>query len=96
MTNSTRDESLDLWILKTLESGSASEVEAARWIRSIDTVQFKSEILSEALEALAGKGLIESHWGFSNNSSRVRYYGLTAAGLQHLSTLQPHPRSTSL
>ena len=91
MTNPTRDASLDFWILKTLEFGSANEDELARWIRHIDTLQFESQLLSNALEALAREELIESHRGLSNGSR----YRLTAVGLQRLSTLRAPARSPS-
>ena len=91
----TRDATLDFWILKTLEFGSANEDEVARWIRHIDTIQFESQVLSNALEALAAEGLIESHLGLSNGS-RARSYRLTAVGLQHLPTLDAPDRPASL
>ena len=79
---------LDMVILKALETGSLHGYAVAEWIhgRSHDVLQVDEGALYPALHRLELRGLLASEWGASENNRRAKFYRLTAAGRKHLQT----------
>ena len=77
---------LDLLILKALESGPLHGYAVAEWIhrRSHDVLQVDEGALYPALHRLELRGLLSAEWGASDNNRRAKFYGLTMAGQKHL------------
>lgn len=77
---------LDLLVLKTLQSGPTHGWEIAQRIQllSEDVLQVNQGSLYPALHRLEDKGLIAAEWGASENNRRAKYYKLTAAGRKQL------------
>ena len=77
---------LDLLVLKTLQSGPTHGWEIAQRIQllSEDGLQVNQGSLYPALHRLEDKGLIAAEWGASENNRRAKYYKLTAAGRKQL------------
>jgi PadR family transcriptional regulator PadR len=77
---------LDLLVLKTLQSGSTHGWEIAQRIQllSENVLQVNQGSLYPALHRLEDKGLIASEWGASENNRRAKYYKLTLAGRRQL------------
>ncbi len=79
---------LDLLVLKTLQSGPTHGWEIAQRIQllSEDVLQVNQGSLYPALHRLEDRGLIASEWGASDNNRKAKYYKLTAAGRRQLQT----------
>jgi transcriptional regulator len=77
---------LDMLILKALESGSLHGYAVAEWIhaRSHDVLQVDEGALYPALHRLELRGLLSAEWGASENNRRAKFYRLTGPGRQHL------------
>lgn len=77
---------LDMLILKTLESGPLHGYAVAEWIhgRSHDVLQVDEGALYPALHRLELRGLLIAEWGASENNRRAKFYRLTPAGRRHL------------
>jgi transcriptional regulator len=77
---------LDMLILKALESSPLHGYAVAEWIhgRSHDVLQVDEGALYPALHRLELRGLLIADWGASENNRRAKFYRLTAAGRKHL------------
>lgn len=77
---------LDMLVLKALESGPLHGYAVAEWIhgRSHDVLQVDEGALYPALHRLELRGLLAAEWGASENNRRAKFYRLTAAGRKHL------------
>jgi len=78
---------LDLLILRTLQSGQALHGWAmSERIQQIseDVLQVNQGSLYPALHRLEHKGWIKAEWGISELGRRARFYRLTAAGRKQL------------
>ena len=77
---------LDLLVLKTLQTGPAHGWDIAQRIQQVseDVLQVNQGSLYPALHRLEDRGLIASEWGASENNRRAKYYKLTAAGRRQL------------
>lgn len=77
---------LDMLILKALESGPMHGYAVAEWIhgRSHAVLQVDEGALYPALHRLELRGLLSAEWGASENNRRARFYQLAAAGRKHL------------
>ena len=78
---------LDLLILRTLQSGPAHGHAIARIIErgSSDVLQVEQGSLYPALHRLIKRGWITGEEGLSENNRRAKYYRLTAKGRRQLS-----------
>lgn len=81
-------ESLDLLILRALTWGPKHGYAIAEWIEESTMAELLVEegTLYPALYRLAARGWVDSAWGKSENGRRARFYALTDAGREHLST----------
>jgi PadR family transcriptional regulator, regulatory protein PadR len=77
---------LDLLILKTLQTGPAHGWDIAQHIRraSREALSVNQGSLYPALHRLEAQGRIASEWGASDNNRRAKFYRLTAAGRRRL------------
>lgn len=77
---------VDLLILKALESGPRHGYAVAEWIGAVTdgTLLVEEGTLYPALHRLERKRLIEAEWGRSENRRRAKFYRLTAAGRERL------------
>ena len=77
---------LDLLVLKTLQSGPTHGWDIAQRIQQVseDVLQVNQGSLYPALHRLEGQGWITSEWGASENNRRAKFYRLTAAGRKQL------------
>jgi transcriptional regulator len=77
---------LDLLILKTLQSGRAHGWDVAQRIRQVsgEALHVKQGSLYPALHRLEAQGSIGSEWDVSDNNRRAKFYKLTAAGRRRL------------
>jgi PadR family transcriptional regulator PadR len=77
---------LDLLILKSLDTGRLHGLGVARRIAQITagTFEVKPGSLFPALHRLQQRGWLASEWGESENRRRARYYRLTARGRRQL------------
>jgi transcriptional regulator len=77
---------LDVLILRTLQSTPTHGYGVSRWIRERTggVLAVQDAALYKALRRLEGRGWVEAEWGVSENNRRARYYRLTAAGRRHL------------
>jgi len=77
---------LDLLVLKTLQSGPTHGWDIAQRIRQVsrDVLQINQGSLYPALHRLEAQGWIASEWGESVNNRRAKFYKLTAAGRKQL------------
>jgi transcriptional regulator len=78
---------LDLLILRTLQSGDALHGWAiSERIRQIseNVLQANQGSLYPALHRLEHQGWIKAEWGISEQGRRARFYGLTASGRKQL------------
>jgi len=73
---------LDMLILKTLESGASHGWGISQRIQAIskDVLQVNQGSLYPALHRLEEQGWIRSEWGTSENNRRAKYYALTGSG----------------
>lgn len=79
---------LDLLVLKTLQSGPTHGWDISQRIQQIseDVLQVNQGSLYPALHRLEAQGWITSEWGPSENNRRAKFYKLTAAGRRQLQT----------
>jgi transcriptional regulator len=79
---------LDLLVLKTLQSGPTHGWDISQRIQQIseDVLQVNQGSLYPALHRLEAQGWIASEWGPSENNRRAKFYKLTAAGRRQLQT----------
>ena len=77
---------LDLLILRTLQSGSMHGWAISERIRDVSraTLQIPQGSLYPALHRLEHRGWIEAEWAVSELGRRAKYYQLTAAGRRQL------------
>ena len=77
---------LDLLILKSLNTGELHGLGASRRIDQITrgTFKVKPGSLFPALHRLEEAGWLKSSWGESDNNRRAKYYRLTKAGQRQL------------
>ena len=77
---------LDLLVLKTLQSGPTHGWDIAQRIQQVsrDALQVNQGSLYPALHRLEAQGWIASEWGESVNNRRAKFYKLTAAGRKQL------------
>jgi PadR family transcriptional regulator PadR len=77
---------LDLLVLKTLQSGATHGWDIAQRIQQIsqDVLRVGQGSLYPALHRLEERGWISSEWGASENNRRAKFYTLTAAGRKQL------------
>jgi PadR family transcriptional regulator PadR len=77
---------LDLLVLKTLQSGPTHGWDIAQRIQQVsrDVLQINQGSLYPALHRLEAQGWIGSEWGESVNNRRAKFYKLTAAGRKQL------------
>ena len=77
---------LDLLILKTLQTGRMHGWDVAQRIRQVseDVLSVNQGSLYPALHRLEAQGRIASEWDVSDNNRRARFYKLTAGGRRQL------------
>jgi PadR family transcriptional regulator PadR len=77
---------LDLLVLKTLQSGPTHGWDIAQRIQQVsqDVLRVGQGSLYPALHRLEAQGWIGSEWGASDNNRKAKFYKLTAAGRKHL------------
>lgn len=77
---------LDLLILKALDSGPRHGYGVVRWIadRTTNELQVDDGALYTALHRLEQRGLLSSKWGMSEAQRRAKFYALTKKGLRQL------------
>jgi transcriptional regulator len=81
---------LDLLILKTLESGPLHGYGIARSIetKTEQALQIEEGSLYPSLYRMTNRGWIEFEWGLSDNNRRIKSYRLTAQGRKRLQSEQ--------
>ena len=79
---------LDLLILRTLLFGKEHGQGIARAIQSMsgDELLVDHGSLYPALQRLEAKGWLAGEWGASSNNRKARFYRLTPAGREHLTS----------
>jgi PadR family transcriptional regulator PadR len=77
---------LDLLILRTVESGPKHGYAVGRWIRerSSGVLDVEEGALYPALHRLEKRGLLESEWGQTETGRRAKFYRLSARGRARL------------
>jgi PadR family transcriptional regulator PadR len=77
---------LDLLILKTLQTGPTHGWDIAQRIRQVsgEILSVNQGSLYPALHRLEAQGRIASEWGASDNNRQAKFYKLTAAGRRQL------------
>ena len=77
---------LDLLVLKTLQSGPTHGWDIAQRIQSVsrDVLRVGQGSLYPALHRLDDRGWIDSEWGASDNNRQAKFYRLTRTGLRQL------------
>jgi PadR family transcriptional regulator, regulatory protein PadR len=77
---------LDLLVLKTLQSGPTHGWDIAQRIQQVSQgiLRVGQGSLYPALHRLEAQGWIASEWGASENNRRAKFYKLTAAGRKQL------------
>ena len=79
---------VDVLILRTLSWQSMHGYGIARWIsdRSDGALSVEDAALYQALHRLERQGLVESEWRTTEKNHRGKYYTLTSAGRQRLTS----------
>jgi len=79
---------LDLLVLKTLQSGPTHGWDIAQRIQQLsrDVLKVNQGSLYPALHRLEAQGLVASEWGDSENNRRAKFYKLTPSGRKQLAT----------
>ncbi|HEX8337931.1 MAG TPA: PadR family transcriptional regulator [Pyrinomonadaceae bacterium] len=77
---------LDLLILKTLQTGPAHGWDIAQRIHqvSLEIISVNQGSLYPALHRLEAQEWITAEWGVSDNNRQAKFYKLTAAGRRRL------------
>ena len=80
---------LDMLIMKSLTRGPLHGYDVAERIyqASDDVLRVEEGALYQALHRLELRGLLDSHWGLSDNNRRAKFYRLTAEGRSHLESV---------
>jgi len=83
---------LDMLILKTLESGASHGWGISQRIQEIsdEVLQVNQGSLYPALHRLEQQGWIQAEWGTSKNNRRAKYYSLTGGGETQLAEETEH------
>ncbi len=83
---------LDMLILKTLESGASHGWGISQCIQEIsdEVLQVNQGSLYPALHRLEQQGWIQAEWGTSKNNRRAKYYSLTGSGETQLAEETEH------
>jgi len=79
---------LDILILRTLEAAPLHGYAVGKALRdrSGGVLAIEEGALYPALHRLEGRGLLESEWGRTDTGRRAKFYRMTGAGSEHLST----------
>ncbi len=77
---------LDMLILKSLQSGARHGYDITRWIQaaSEDVLTVEDGSLYPALHRIERQGWITSEWGPSESNRRAKFYTLTRSGRAQL------------
>jgi PadR family transcriptional regulator, regulatory protein PadR len=77
---------LDVLVLRALTWGAMHGFEIFAWIedQSGEPMELDDSAIYHALYRMEARGLVEAHWGVTENGRRARYYEATAAGKAHL------------
>jgi PadR family transcriptional regulator PadR len=77
---------LDMLVLKVIDGGVMHGFEVADRIHQIsdEVLRVEEGALYPALHRLEVRGWLASHWGFSSNNRRAKYYRLTSLGKRQL------------
>lgn len=83
---------LDVLALKALSWQPMHGFEMTRWLenRSGRRLALEDAALYQALYRMEKRGLVEAEWGKTEEGRRARYYRLTRAGRQHLTSETAH------
>jgi len=78
---------LEMLVLKAVNRGPLHGYAIAEWIHQTSQQLLKVEegALYPALHRLELRGLLEAHWGASENNRRAKFYQLTTEGKKKLS-----------
>ena len=79
---------LDVLILKALQSGPSHGYALSGWIRQITggVLEIEDGALYTALHRMAKRKWLSAEWGVSETNRRVKTYSLTSAGREQLET----------
>jgi len=79
---------LDVLILKGLQTGSRHGYALSAWIRETTegVLQIEDGALYTALHRMEKRNWLSAEWGLSDTNRRVKTYSLTAAGREQLET----------
>ena len=79
---------LDLLVLKALETGPQHGYAVARWVRETTegAIEVEDGALYTSLHRMERRGWLEPTWGLSENNRKAKYYALTRAGRRELAT----------
>src|SRR5690349_4989112 len=88
---------LDLLILKTLRMGALHGWGISKLVRQLssDVLQINQGSLYPALYRLEERKLIEAEWGISPEGRKAKFYNLTTAGREALTTERNNWRAFS-
>jgi PadR family transcriptional regulator len=77
---------LDVLVLKALSWTAMHGLEITSWLeeRSGGELSFDDSAVYQALYRMEERGLVEAHWGVSDNNRKARYYRITSAGRSYL------------
>lgn len=77
---------VDLLILRALQSGPSHGYSVSRWVRdrTDGVLTIEDAALYQALHRLEARRWIDAEWGVSDNNRRARYYALTPQGREQL------------
>jgi PadR family transcriptional regulator, regulatory protein PadR len=77
---------LDVLVLKALSWTPMHGYEVTRWLeaQSAGRLGVEDSALYQAFYRLEERGLVEAHWGVTENNRKARYYSITRAGRAHL------------
>ncbi|MGH7553167.1 MAG: PadR family transcriptional regulator [Longimicrobiales bacterium] len=77
---------LDLLVLKALQSGPQHGYGVAQWVRDVTdgSIAIEDGALYTSLHRMERRGWLEPRWGVSANNRKAKYYGLTSAGRRQL------------
>ena len=77
---------LDLLVLKALESEPRHGYGVAQWVREVTggTIAIEDGALYTSLHRMERKRWVRASWGLSENNRKAKYYALTASGRRQL------------
>jgi transcriptional regulator len=77
---------LDLLVLKALETEPQHGYAVARWVRETTdgAIEVDDGALYTSLHRMERRGWLEPTWGLSENNRKAKYYALTRAGRRQL------------